>query len=481
MHLELREMPSRILANGYLAHLLTIAGFLLAMFLIARLMSEKKAPANTFAWALVILLIPWLGVPLFLLFGGRKLRRMAARKSQLLPTLPRSLSGPAAQSSGPIAHTVISAGGTPPVGGNRVQFLPTGEEEYAQLERHIRAAKHTIHITTFILGRDETGRRIVALLAERARQGIKVRLLLDALGCLVTRMSFVNPLREAGGEVGRFMPMIPLTSRSSANLRNHRKIAVFDHTTAIIGGRNLAKEYMGPTEYRKRWRDLGTMIEGPAAALINEIFIADWCFATRQNPDTLHAEVPSYVVEGRGQSELQVVASGPDVPGDPLYEGILTMIQEAEKSVCIVTPYFIPDDVLLRSLIVKARAGREVTLIVPSKSNHPVTDFARRHYTRELREAGGIVLCYPLGMMHSKAILIDDRAALIGSANFDIRSLFVNFELGVFLHSEADVHKLQYWVDELERRCVPMPDRPLKRTMMGGVAEDLCRLLAPLL
>jgi cardiolipin synthase len=481
MHLELRDMPSRILANGYVAHILTVAGFLLAMFLVARLMSEKKAPANTFAWLLVILLIPYLGVPLFLLFGGRKLRRMAARKSRLLPTLPRSLSGPAAQTDGPIAHTVTSAGGTPPIGGNRVHFLPTGEEEYAQLERHIRAAKHTIHITTFILGRDDTGRRLITLLAERAREGIKVRLLLDALGCFAARRSFVKPLRDAGGEVGRFMPMIPLTSRSSANLRNHRKIAVFDHTTAIIGGRNLAKEYMGPTEYRKRWRDLGTMIEGPAAALINEIFIADWCFTTRQIPDSLHAEVPSDVVERRGKSELQVVASGPDVPGDPLYEGILTMIQGAEKSVCIVTPYFIPDDVLLRSLIVKARAGRQVTLILPAKSNHPVADFARRHYTRELREAGALVLCYPHGMMHSKAILIDDRVALIGSANFDIRSLFVNFELGVFLHSQEDVHQLTAWADELGGRCVPLSDRPSKRTIAGRIAEDVCRLLAPLL
>ena len=481
MHPHPREIISKILATGYLAHVLTIAGFLLAVFLIARLMSEKKAPANTFAWLLGILFVPWLGVPLFLLFGGRKLRRMVARKSHLQPTLPHSLAGPVAVTDGPIAHTVVSAGGTPPIGGNRIHFLPTGEEEFAQLERHIKAAKHSIHITTFILGRDDTGRRIVQLLAVKAREGVKVRLLLDALGCLTTRMSFVNPLREAGGEVGRFMPMIPLTSRTSANLRNHRKIAVFDHTTAIIGGRNLAHEYMGPTPFRKRWRDLGTMIEGPAAALINEIFLADWCFATRQDPEVLHAEVPSRVTEPRGQSELQVIASGPDVPGDPLYEGILAMIQEAKHSICVITPYFIPDDVLLRSLIVKARAGRAVTLIVPVKSNHPVTDFARRHYTRELRQAGGKILCYAHGMMHSKAILVDDRIGLIGSANFDLRSLFVNFELGVLLHSREDVRRLREWADDLERRCVPLVDRAKHRTVMGGIAEDLSRLLAPLL
>lgn len=478
---ELRDLTARILANGYVAHLLTIAGFVLAVFLIARLMSEKKAPANTFAWLLVILFIPYLGVPLFLLFGGRKLRRVAQRKTSVLPTLPHALAGPSVGTTGPIAHTVVAAGGTPAVGGNRIRFLPTGEEEYAQLERHIRGARHAIHITTFILGRDDTGRRLVALLAERARQGVKVRLLLDSLGCLFVRSSFVRPLRKAGGEIGRFMPMLPLTSRTSANLRNHRKIAIFDHATAIVGGRNLAREYMGPSAFRRRWRDLGTLIEGPAAALINEIFIADWCYATRAGPEALHAEIPPEVAVARGTSELQVVASGPDVPGDPLYEGIVAMIQEAESSVRIVTPYFIPDDVLLRSLIVKARAGRDVTLIMPSRSNHPVTDFARRHYVRELRRAGGRVLLYPLGMMHGKAMIVDDRIGLVGSANFDLRSLFVNFEVGVMLHSPHDVGALRRWSDELIAQCAAWPERPPRRRILGSVAEDLSRLLAPLL
>src|SRR5215469_4610851 len=128
MQTQLRDLYYESIANGYLAHLLTIAGFILALFLVARLMREKKAPANTFAWLLVILLIPYLGVPLYLLFGNRKLRKIAARKSQLLPALPRSLTGPAARVGGPVAHTITAAGGTPPVGGNRIQLLPSGEE-----------------------------------------------------------------------------------------------------------------------------------------------------------------------------------------------------------------------------------------------------------------------------------------------------------------------------------------------------------------
>jgi cardiolipin synthase A/B len=477
-----RDIFGRFLAHGYLPHFLTVAGFLLAFFMVARLIGEKRAPANTFAWLLGIILIPYVGVPLYLLFGGRKLKRLAERKSPLLPVLPGAKPSTPAPRSAAVADTVTSAGGCPPVGGNRFSLLATGEEDFAALEHHMRQAKHTIHLTTFILGRDETGRRLVQLLAERARAGVKVRLLLDALGCLVSSRHFVNPIRRAGGEVGRFMPVLPFGSRTSANLRIHRKIAIFDHTTAMIGGRNLAREYMGPIPYRQRWRDLGAVISGPAATLLNEVFIADWCFATRQSPDALHAEIPPDVVAPVGRSEFQVVPSGPDVRGDPLYEGIIAMIQDAERSITIVTPYFIPDDVLLRSLIVKARAGREVTLIVPARSNHPITDFARRFYTRELGRAGARVMLYSEHMLHAKAIIVDDRVALIGSANFDLRSLFVNFEIGVLVHSAPDVLALKKWAAELMSHCraarLPTDGR---RHILGNIAEDLSRLLAPLL
>jgi cardiolipin synthase len=266
-------------------------------------------------------------------------------------------------------------------------------------------------------------------------------------------------------------------------LRNHRKIAVFDHCTAIVGGHNLAREYMGPTHLARRWQDFGAVIEGPAAALLNEVFIADWCFATRDSVDVLHGEIPhDCSAQMHGSSALQVVASGPDVPGDPLYEGIVSMIQEATKSIWIVTPYFIPDDVLLRSLIVKARSGKEVTIITPRSSNHPVADFARRHYLREMQRAGANVLLYGHGMLHSKAMIVDDTVALLGSPNFDLRSLFVNFEIGVLVHSASDVSAMKDWAVELARRChPPKPERRRKTRLLGNIVEDLSRLLAPLL
>ena len=465
--------------NGVLPHLLTVAGVLLAFFAIARLMSDRKQPGNTFAWLLAIAFIPYLGVPLYLMFGGRKVRQLAARKARLCPILPGLAPSPAA--IGATAKILTQNGACPPVGGNSISFHTSGEESFAELERRIREAKHTIHLMTFILGRDAVGERIVRLLAKRAREGVKVRLLLDSLGCFMTSGGFVDPIRTAGGEVAKFMPVLPLQTRGSANLRNHRKIAIFDHRVAMVGGHNLAREYMGPVYLKRRWRDFGAIIEGPATAQLNETFLADWAFASEQSIDQLRGELPVEIAPSVGASELQVVVSGPDVEGDTLYEGILSLVQNAERSVWIVTPYFIPDEVLFRSLLLKSRAGVDVRLVVPARSNHPITDLARRHYLRELRAAGAKILLYQPGMNHAKLILADESIGLFGSANLDLRSLFVNFEIGVLTYSAADARLLAVWMHEVFAQTTPMPEPHRERRLMPIIGEEIARLLAPLL
>jgi cardiolipin synthase len=476
------EFFRNIITHPIVPHLLTIATFLLAFFFVARLLAEKRQPGNTVAWMLIIVLIPYLGVPLYLMFGGRKFRRLVERKSRILPELEGLQSLDATSQLLPTAQAINAAGICPTVGGNSISLLVTGEDAFKKLEEQILAARHSIHITTFILGRDETGRRIVQLLSQRAREGIKVRLLLDAVGCVFSSRGFVQPLRDAGGEVHRFMPVVPLSSRHSANLRNHRKIAVFDQHTAIVGGHNLARDYMGPLAYKKRFLDFGAIISGPGAALLNEVFLADWAYASGHSIERLHEELRPEALHSAGSSALQIVASGPDVKGDPLYEGIISMIQEARLSILIVTPYFIPDEVLWRSLMVKARAGTDVTLILPDRSNHPITDFARRHYVRELRKAGARVAVFGPGMMHAKAVMVDQRIGLIGSANFDLRSLFVNFEIGVFLYSENDILAMRAWATELLSKCrEPKPEGRRRLRILSNLVEDLSRLLAPLL
>ncbi len=478
-----------VVTTSLWSHLFTVGGVLLAVFALARLLGERRQPANTVAWLLAIVLVPYFGVPLFLLIGGRKIKRLAARKRRLRLTLPASRTKRATEATlaNPTAQTIATNGAGEPLGGNEVRLLTSGQDTYFELERQILAARHTIHIATFILARDPVGRRIVNLLARRAREGVRVRLQLDALGCFFSSRSFVNPIRDAGGEVARFLPVLPLSSPGSANLRNHRKIAVFDHHTALVGGHNLAREYLGPHPWRKRWTDLGAVISGPAATLLDEVFLADWSFASGQSLESLHKSLAAAVaiplaVNPSAASDIQVVASGPDVTGDPLYEGILSMIQEATHNIWLVTPYFIPDEVILRTLVVKARAGRAVTLILPASSNHPLADYARRPYLRQLVRAGARVLAYEPRMLHAKAVLVDDRIGLIGSANVDMRSLFVNFEIGVVMHSQSDVQALRAWVGELARECRPITLAKLKRRRFpANLAEDLSRLFAPLL
>ena len=473
---SLQEHP---LINGLLPHLLTVAGFLLALFVVARLMSERKQPGNTVAWLLAIVFIPYVGVPLYLMFGGRKLRKLAALKTQLCPILPNAPAPAATRSA--VARVLTLNGACPPVGGNQLTFLTTGEESFERLEQGIRQAKHSIQIMTFIIHRDEVGKRIVKLLAKRAKEGVKVRLLLDGLGSFLSSRGFCDPIREAGGEVVRFMPVMPLQTPKSANLRNHRKIAIFDHRVAAMGGRNFAVEYMGPTPRKQRWRDFGGIIEGPAVRILEEIFLADWAFASGQSLDELRKEMPVDHPAPAGDSEVQIVASGPDVAGEPLYEGILSLVQQAEKSVWIVTPYFIPDEVLQRSLMVQARAGIDVRLVVPAKSNHALTDLARRHYLRDLHAAGVKVLLYQPGMNHAKMLLVDEHTALFGSANMDLRSLFLNFEVGTVTYSATEARTIARWMQEVFALSKPMPEPRKVRRLFPTIGEEVARLLAPLL
>ena len=291
----LAEIDPDVVTTSVWSHMLTVGGVLLALFALARLLGERRQPGNTLAWLMGIVLVPYVGVPLFLLFGGRKIRRLAARKRRIRLPVPAEARASAATLANPVAHAVSTNGAAEPVGGNSVRLLRDGEDAFAELERRILAARDTIHIATFILGRDPVGRRLVQLLARRAREGVRVRLQLDALGCFFSRGRFVDPVRQAGGEVATFLPVIPLSGRGSANLRNHRKIAVFDREAAIIGGHNLAREYLGPHPWRKRWTDLGIVIEGPAAAQLDEVFLADWTFATGLAPPPTQP-APSFYV-----------------------------------------------------------------------------------------------------------------------------------------------------------------------------------------
>ncbi|MDQ8180503.1 cardiolipin synthase [Pelagicoccus sp. SDUM812005] len=463
-------MAPDLLIETILPHLGAILGLGLGVILIARLMREKRRPSNTFAWLLVIILAPYIGVPLFLLIGGRKIKKLTSDKRSLR-LHPHEYDQDFIEDSpfGLLGH------------GNKTRFLPDATDAYDVLIESIQNAKTSIDITTFILSHDAVGRRVVKELSRKAKEGVAVRLLLDAIGSFGKKTFYMLELEKAGGKIERFMPVFPIAFPGATNLRNHRKIALFDKQSAIIGGRNIGREYMGPNPSKSRWTDFGVEISGPAVSALNTIFEEDWAFASRKRG---YKAVPQSVVKPvpGGESTIEIMASGPDTPDDPLYEKVLASIQDAESSITIVTPYFIPDEVLQRTLSVKARTGKEVTIIVPKRSNHRITDLARRTFLRELQASGVKVLAYEREMMHGKALLIDEKLAMTGSANMDLRSLFVNFEVAAFFYSQPDIKEVESWIKDVSSRCTELQAEQLERQRyLKGLAEDLSHLIAPLL
>ena len=453
--------------------LLPILGFVLALVLLAHMLRQRRPPSSAMAWVLAIVLVPYVGVPLYLMFGGRKIPRAAARKENLLEVARRS-SPPWPDAAGELP--IAGDDAFPRREGNRLTVLGTGEESYRVLMQCIESAQESVYISTYILGVDDTGRAIVKALARKAAEGVQVRLLLDAMGCFPVRERFLRELTAAGGKHAFFMPMLHVPFRGRANLRNHRKILVFDRKTAIIGGMNLAQEYMGITSDPKRWHDLSLTVEGPAVGDLYSVFHGDWAFAAKEDLPALEALPPP--LQSGDTLPLQIIPSGPDIAGDTLYDAVVTSMFGARERVWVVTPYFVPDEMLAKSICIAARRGADVRIVVPRTSNHVLADLVRRSYLRQVQEAGGTVHCFKPGMLHAKVILVDDRLAIVGSMNMDVRSFFLNYEIALFMYSHQMTHRLAAWVEEIMAQSeVGVKKAPAAVEFIEGAG----RLLAPLL
>lgn len=448
-------------------------GFLLALVLMAHLLRQKRSPVSTLAWLLVVMLLPYIGVPLYLMFGGRKLIGMARDKEQVYEG-QRDIR---LDLLGGMTERLLQSYGVPPASrGNRVALVSNGQDAYQRLVQLIDEAQRTIHITTFILGRDEVGKEIVQRLARRASEGVQVRLLLDSVGCWRVSRRFLAPLTQAGARTAFFMPMFRLPHRGRANLRNHRKLIVIDDRRAMAGGMNLAADYMGPAPDPKRWRDLSLVVEGPAVHDLVALFASDWKFTTGEQ--LAPAPGSSSVATDTVETVVEVVASGPDVPGDPLYDSLIAAFFAARERIWAVTPYFVPDETLVRALELAARRGVDVRLVVPEHSNHLSADLARGSYLNQVQAAGGRILLFQPVMIHAKLIVIDDDLAVVGSANMDMRSFFLNYEVALFLYSNAHAAASAAWMESLMGSCRHgiSPRGPGRELL-----ENIARLLSPLL
>lgn len=402
-------------------HVLFVVVSLISLLLARSVLHERRPAASAFAWLLVLLLLPYVGIPLYLALGGRKIGRRAQRKQAQAEEL----------------REVNSAA-------TRIDWLDDGVLAFDAFLQGIRTAQRSIRIVTFVLGDDEAGRALLEAMIERARAGVEVRLLLDDFLRFRAPRTLLADLVRAGGRVERFMPLVHLPFRARTNLRNHRKIAVFDGHVGILGGMNLADEYLGPKPSADRWRDLSLRLEGPVVRVLDALVRADWHFACGER---LTAAEAAASAEGVA---VQVVPTGPDAPTDPLYDALLTALYRAEQRIWVATPYFVPDEALMRALRAATRRGVDVRLYVPAVSNHGLADRVAAPSLRELEANGARILRYPR-MLHAKTVLVDQHTAMVGSANFDMRSLFLDYEIVLTMHEAAEVRALQRWFEATER------------------------------
>ena len=457
-----------------LTYLFFILSFLLGFVLIAHILLQKRPPSGTIAWLLIILFLPYLGVPLYLMFGGRKMQRHMNRKGRLGLASDRQIPEDQAGVFDRLLRTYNLAGAE---SGHAVQFCRTGAETYQAMEAALHSARQSIYISTFIYHPDEVGQRILDILVEKAAAGVDVRLMMDGVGSLHTRSWFFGPLVRAGGHIAFFLPVLHRPFRGRTNLRNHRKITIVDNGTVVAGGANIGIESMNPSDHPAQWKDLAFVMQGSAVRHWLNIFAHDWEFAAKETLTDEQLMVPD--AEGEpGSAAVQVVPSGPDVAGDALHDTLLSMIYAAQTRFWVVTPYFVPDEALCQALILAARRGVDVRVVLPLRSNHLPPDIVRGIPLRQIQEAGGLVMFYTPKMLHAKVVLMDAAVAVVGSANMDIRSLLLNYEAAMFVYSANEIRAVEEYIEELmaQARC-----GIAGASLIRSLGESIVRLVSPLL
>lgn len=441
--------------------------FVLAGLLIyltaTRLSREHRHPSAALAWVLIMSLLPYVGIPLFLLFGVRKVPRPHARLRQADRQQPCEAGHWARDLGQGLALPSATCD-------NQVDFHPDGQAALDALLALLKQARHRIDICTFILGKDEVATALSSALIQAAERGVRVRLMLDELGCWSTPRSLVRHMREAGVSVQFFMPLLPNIRRGRVNLRNHRKLVIIDGEHVWSGGRNLAAAYFVRQGQTPAWNDISFVISGPMAQQAHDLYQQDWLVASGEV-----SFVDTPVCAPSTQSEdgmMQWIPSGPDHADDTLHALLLAAAYRAEKHIVLVSPYFVPDDALLSAWCMACRRGVQLTLVLPARSNHALADVARAPSMRALMAAGAQVMLYPR-MLHAKAIIVDQDIAWCGSANLDARSLFLNFELNTAFYDAQSIAWLTQWALRLANESQAASSQPpsAAKEMLEGLVR----------
>lgn len=474
----------------YWVHLEILGGYLLTLGLLpVVLLTKKKEPVSTIAWILCIVVLPYAGALLFLIFGiNRVQRRLRVRRrttnviAGALPRLNEQHHAAAVQLSDlqkTMAHVCKRLGGTRATNGNSLKILSNGNEAFAEIELAIADAKTSIHLEYYIWQPDRAGTRLRDLLIAKAEEGVEVRFLYDGLGSMRLSRRFLTAMEGAGIAIAPFVPGESLRERWSFNLRSHRKIVVCDGEIGFTGGMNIGDEYLGRDPFFGYWRDTHLRMTGPTVRQLQEIFCLDWWYATGEDlRDDRYFPTP----HRDGEIEAQILAGGPDLPVAVFHDLFFAAIGEARRNVNLTTSYFVPPPALVAALEVAAQRGVRTRVMLSGPKTYWHTRHAARSYYDSLLAAGVEIHEYVRGQMHSKVLTVDGDWTFVGTPNFDARSLFLNFEVGVAIYDSGLARQL----DDLFAADLPdchQVDRDAwqSRPVIERLKENYCRLFSPVL
>jgi cardiolipin synthase len=461
--------------------------------MLAVIIARPLRPAAALAWLSIVMFLPWLGLIIYFLIGGRRLGVLRARRYAQDLTLRQ-----ASRYSGvhrafvtkpridehqrPLVDVAETFVGLPILGGNRVELLPSAARFIDGLIEDIETAQHHVHLMFFIFEDDDQGRRVADALMRAAKRGVACRVLADGAGSFFFFRDLGERLRRAGVQVVENLPVTSLRRLlARVDLRNHRKLAVIDGVTAYTGSHNIIR---GDYGHRRggTWQDLTARIVGPTVSQLQAVFFEDWHFETEESLplDGLFPEpqLPSRV-------PIQVVPSGPtgvDSLTAVMRDVVIEALHTARRRVIMTTPYFVPDEALLTAMRLAAARGARVDLVMPVASDHVLPDLAARAYFEPLLGAGVRIHLNRAGLLHAKTMTVDDGFAMLGSANFDIRSFFLNFELNLLLYEEDATAQLRF----CQMQYIAESDEVLSETWAERgtwqrLAQNFAMLLSPLL
>ncbi len=466
------------------------------LFAVVIVFFQRRDPKSVWAWLMLLYFIPVLGFVFYLLLGQdmrkRKMFRIKELEDQLNEAIRQQEHQIKTKDAAQLDERIrdfkdlviynLETSGAVLTDDNDVDIFIDGNDKFDALKEDLRKAEHFIHMEYYIIKNDVLFNQIKDILIEKAKQGVEVRLLFDAMGCRSVKHNYWKELNAKGVKTAEFFPALFRRLQLRINYRNHRKIVVVDNRVAYVGGFNIGKEYIGLDKKFGYWRDTHLRIQGNAVSGLQLRFILDWNYAARenliQNPNVFLPTVPGK----RDFCEMQIISSGPDNAIEQIRDNFLKLITKAKKSIYIQSPYFIPDEAIFNALLIAIRSGIEVNIMIPCMPDHPFVYWATYSYIGDLVMAGANCYTYNNGFLHSKGMIVDGKVLCYGTANMDIRSFALNFEVSAVIYDQKKAKEMENIFGEDLKYCKQITrDAYVVRPLVLRIKEQVCRLLSPLL